>query len=58
MRKNNENEIGESGKIFAMTLVLMNILIVTIIGGMFWLVQIIIMQINQLNDLTHGFYLS
>ena len=53
-----EKEIGESGKIFAMTLVLMNILIVTIIGGMFWLVQIIIMQINQLNDLTHGFYLS
>ena len=58
MRKNNENEIQESSKIFAMTLVLMNILIVTIIGGMFWLVQIILMKINQLNDLTHGFYLS
>ena len=51
-----ETEVQESSKIFAMTLVLMNILIVTIIGGMFWLVQIILMQINQLNDVTR-FYL-
>ena len=51
-----EKEIGESGKIFAMTLVLMNILIVTIIGGMFWLVQIIIMQISQLNDISRFYF--
>ena len=57
MRENNREETEESGKILALTLALMNILILTVVIGMFWLVQIIISQINQLNDLARGFNL-
>lgn len=57
MRENNREEPQESGKLFALTIVLMNILILTVVVGMFWLVQIIISQGNQFNDLAHGFNL-
>ena len=55
MQMNNENNVRESGKIFALTAVLMNILILTIVFGMFWLVQSFISQSNQLNALLQGF---
>ena len=44
-----EKEIQESGKILALTTVLMNGLILTAIGGLFWIVQLILAQANQLN---------
>jgi len=43
-----EKEIQESGKVFALSLVLMNIFILTAFGGLFWLIQIVLSQINQL----------
>ena len=44
-----EKETPESGKIFALSLMLMNSLILTTIGGLFWIVQLILAQANQLN---------
>ena len=57
MRENNNKEPQESRKVFALTIVLMKILILTIVFGMFWLVQIIISQGNQFNDMVRGFNL-
>lgn len=50
-----EKEIQESGKVLALTAVLMNGLILTAIGGVFWLVQMILAQVSQLNALIYGF---
>lgn len=50
-----EREIQESGKVLALTAVLMNSLILAAIGGVFWLVQIIVAQISQLNAMLYGF---
>jgi|APDOM4702015118_1054815.scaffolds.fasta_scaffold637523_1 ABC-type siderophore export system fused ATPase/permease subunit len=52
-----EKEIQENGKVFALSLVLFNMLILTAIGGVFWLVQVVLAQINQLNALLYGFRL-
>ena len=57
MRIENEKEMAESGIVLALTIVLMNVLILSVLVGMFWLVQIIISQSNQLNDLVRGFNL-
>ena len=57
MRKNNREETQESGKVLALTVVLMNILILTVVVGMFWLMQIVISQSDQFNDLARGFNL-
>ena len=57
MRIENEKEMAESGIALALTIVLMNVLILSVLVGMFWLVQIIISQSNQLNDLVRGFNL-
>ena len=57
MRIENEKEMAESGIALALTIVLMNVLILSILVGMLWLVQIIISQSNQLNDLVRGFNL-
>ena len=55
MRINNDKNIQESGKIFALTAVLMNLLILTTVFGVFWLIQLILSQGNQLNAFIHGF---
>ena len=57
MRIENEKEMAESGVVLALTIVLMNVLILSVLVGMFWLAQIIISQSNQLNDLVRGFNL-
>lgn len=56
MRKNTGNEIQESEKVFALTMVLVNTLILSVVLSIVWLVQIIISQFNQLNELSRGFY--
>ena len=50
-----EEEIQENGKLFAISMILMNGLILTAIGGVFWLVQMILAQVSQLNALVYGF---
>ena len=55
MLKNNRNEREESGKIFALTIGLTNFLLLMIVGGVFWLVQIILTQHNRLNEITGRF---
>jgi hypothetical protein len=50
-----ENEIRESGKIFALSMVLMNCLILTAMFSVFWLAQMILSQTNQFNALINGF---
>jgi hypothetical protein len=50
-----EKEIQESGKVFALTAVLVISLILVSIGGVLWLVQMILMQISQLNAMLNGF---
>ena len=55
MRIKKEKEIEESGKMLAFTMVLMKILMLTIIGGIFWLVQIVLAWQSQFNDLLRGF---
>ena len=53
---NNEQNI-ESGKLFALSLVLMNGLILTAIGGLFWIAQMIIANVSQFNSLAYRFQL-
>lgn len=48
MRINNEKEIAESGKVLALTMALMNILIFSVVLGMFWFAQFLLNQQNQL----------
>ena len=55
MRINEEKEIQETSTMLALTLALLKILILTIIGGVFWLMQIILTQQSQFNDLWRGF---
>ncbi|MBS1794636.1 MAG: hypothetical protein JSS81_12320 [Acidobacteria bacterium] len=58
MLDNNRNETNESGKMLALTLVLTNFLLLAIVGGVFWLVQLLLSQTGQLNFLTRGFGIS
>lgn len=44
------NETQETGAILALTTALMNILILVVIGGMFWLAQTVFVQFNQFNN--------
>ncbi len=55
MRENNLKEPKESEKVFALTVLLMNVLILTVVVGMFWLVRMIVLQGDQLRGLTRGF---
>ena len=55
MLKNNRNELEESGKMLALTLTLTNVLLLTIGGGIFWLVQIILTDNIRLTEITRGF---
>lgn len=50
-----EKEIQESGKVFALTAVLMISLILVSIGGVFWAVWMILIQISQLNAMLNEF---
>lgn len=56
MRKNKGNEIQESGKVFALTMILANTLILSVALSVVWLIQAIISQFNQLNELSRGFF--
>ena len=55
MRIKQEKEIEESGKMLAFTMVLLKILMLTIIGGIFWLVQIVLAWQSQFDDLLRVF---
>lgn len=50
-----EKEIQESGKVFALTMVLMNILILTMTVSIVWLIQIIVSQTGQMAGSINGF---
>jgi len=55
MLKNNRNEQEESGKSFVVTIALTNFLLLSIVAGIFWLVQIILTDSIRLNEITRGF---
>lgn len=50
-----EKEIQENGKVFALSMILMNILIVFAVGGIFGLVQLFLVQIEELNLMLSAF---
>ncbi|MEZ5427980.1 MAG: hypothetical protein R2747_17040 [Pyrinomonadaceae bacterium] len=56
MKLNYEKEMPESGTAFALLMALMNGLVLTIGAGLFWLVQIILTQPDQISRLVHGFF--
>ena len=45
----------ETGKMMALMLVLMNLLILTAVGGLVWIAQTIIANANHLNSLANRF---
>jgi hypothetical protein len=55
MRIKKEKEIPESGKMLALTMALLKILILTVIGGIFWLARMVITWQGQFSDLLRGF---
>lgn len=55
MRKKEAKETDESDKMLAFTMVLLKILMLTIIGGIFWLVRIVLTWQGQFNDLLREF---
>ena len=57
MLKNNRDEIKESGKMFALTMLLTNLLLLLVAGGVFRLVQIILAENIRLTEITRGFNL-
>lgn len=50
-----EKEIQENGKVFALSMILMNILIVFAVGGVLWLMQLFLVQIKELNLMLSAF---
>jgi hypothetical protein len=58
MIKNNRDEIKESGKMFALTMVLTNFLLLAVTVGIFWLVQTILTENARLTEITRGFILQ
>ena len=54
MRINNETNRNESGKALALTMTLLNILIFSVVFGMFRFVRFLLTQQNQLLNLLHG----
>jgi hypothetical protein len=57
MLKNNRDEIKESGKMFALTMLLTNLLLLLVAGGVFRLVQIILAENIRLTEIARGFNL-
>ncbi len=55
MLKNGRNEQEESGKSFVVTIALTNLLLLSIAGGIFWLVQAILTDSIRLTEITRGF---
>lgn len=55
MLKNEYCETKESGRMFALTIVLTNLLIAAVVGITFWLGQSILTETIRLNDLARGF---
>lgn len=55
MRKDSEKEVTESGTALAITVALMKILLLTITGGVFWIVWFVVSQQNQFNNFVRGF---
>lgn len=58
MLKNERNEIKESGKIFALTIVLTNFLLLAIAGTLVWIVQMVLTENIRLHELTRGLTLQ
>ena len=54
MLKNNGTETNESGKMFALTMVLTNFLLLLVAGGIFRLVQVVLTETNHLGEITRG----
>jgi len=57
MLENNGQEIKESGKMMAVTMILTNFLLLVVTGGIFWLVQLIISDNGRLTAITREFIL-
>jgi hypothetical protein len=57
MLKNNGQEIKESGKMLALTMVLTNFLLLLVAGGLVWLVQAVLTRNSGLSEITRGFNL-
>ena len=57
MLKNKRDEIDESGKMLALTMILTNLLLIVIAGGVFWLVQLILTENIRLTEITREFNL-
>jgi hypothetical protein len=57
MLNNNGQDNQESGKMFALTIVLTNFLILLVAGGLFRLAQVILTENNRLAEITRGFNL-
>lgn len=55
MQIKREKEIQETSTMLALTMVLLKILMMLIVGGVFWLVEIILDQQNQFNNVLRGF---
>jgi hypothetical protein len=55
MRIKQEREMQESSTVLALTMVLLKILILTIIGGLLWLVRIILTEQDQFSNALRGF---
>jgi hypothetical protein len=58
MLKNNQIEIKESGKMLALTMALTNFLLLAVVGGISWLVQLIFTENNHLTEIARGFILQ
>jgi hypothetical protein len=58
MLKNNRDEISESGKMLALTMVLTNFLLLAVSGGVFWLVRLVLSENHRLAEITRGFTLQ
>lgn len=50
------NELNETGKMLALTLVLTNLLLLLIVGVMFWLVQTVISTQSRLSEIPRSLY--
>jgi hypothetical protein len=55
MPENNEKAPQESGSIFALTMLMMNVLLLTAVGGFFWLMQLFLSQSGELSLLIYQF---
>jgi hypothetical protein len=55
MPENNEKAPQESGSIFALTMLMMNVLLLTAVGGFFWLMQLFLSQSGKLSLLIYQF---